>query len=586
MEAVPFVLGKSGRGQESHFQLAYCSRRAVFLNLPTEVRGMASAKTNASGSCHFAKVFPRNARSSSGVARAPSFRTTTARGRSCHFLPFGMRHSDDGSFLHRRMAHEGIFEVHRADPLTAGFHQVLGAVHDLDVAFVVNRGHIAGAEPSVLGPTVVLLGRFVVAGGHPRPANLELARRPAVPRRFPFGAHHAQLDKRRRPALLGADFVFFFVRPIVHVRLQQSGGSQRRGLGHPPQMNDAHAVAVEPPHHVHRRRGAAAGDAHFLRKFPAAGIFFERVQHAQPNRGHAAGNGHALVLNQVQDTFGIQVRSRQHQPRACHHAGKRQAPGVGVKHGGHRQNRVLMSDGKRILHALGERVQHNGAMRIDHSLGLTGGARGVAHGHSVVFVHYRVDEIVAGTLEKRLVIVVARGNAAAGVRNHDDALQARVLGEFFIDREQDIVNDQEAVFGVIGDPGDFVGMQTDVQGIKDAPGAGHSKKDFQMARVVPHHRGHTFAAAQAEAGQRVGEAAGAAVKLRVAAPQDGTIRAARNDFHTAKKLSRALQQGRKREGKIHHRPAHRQGASRVSAAHPTIISVSGATHDSRAPQRF
>src|SRR5712691_13503246 len=84
MEAVPFVLGKSGRGQESHFQLAYCSRRAVFLNLPTEVRGMASAKTNASGSCHFAKVFPRNARNSSGAARAPSFRTTTARGRSCH----------------------------------------------------------------------------------------------------------------------------------------------------------------------------------------------------------------------------------------------------------------------------------------------------------------------------------------------------------------------------------------------------------------------------------------------------------------------------------------------------------------------
>src|SRR6266851_856052 len=69
----------------SHFQLANCSRRAIFLNLPTEVRGMVSRKTKASGSCHLAKDFARNARNSSPVARAPSFKTTAARGRSCHF---------------------------------------------------------------------------------------------------------------------------------------------------------------------------------------------------------------------------------------------------------------------------------------------------------------------------------------------------------------------------------------------------------------------------------------------------------------------------------------------------------------------
>lgn len=72
-------------GSDSHFQLANCSRRAVFLNLPTEVRGMASRKTKASGSCHFAKDFPRNSRNSSGVTLAPSFSTMAARGRSCHF---------------------------------------------------------------------------------------------------------------------------------------------------------------------------------------------------------------------------------------------------------------------------------------------------------------------------------------------------------------------------------------------------------------------------------------------------------------------------------------------------------------------
>src|SRR5258708_29798825 len=73
------------RGYCSQFQLANCSRRASFLNLPTEVRGMASRKTKASGSCHLANVSARKARNSSGVACAPSLRTTAASGRSCHF---------------------------------------------------------------------------------------------------------------------------------------------------------------------------------------------------------------------------------------------------------------------------------------------------------------------------------------------------------------------------------------------------------------------------------------------------------------------------------------------------------------------
>src|SRR3989442_14787996 len=68
----------------SHFQLANCLRRGSFLNLPTLVRGMASIKTKASGSCHLAKDSARKARNSCGVALAPSFKTMAARGRSCH----------------------------------------------------------------------------------------------------------------------------------------------------------------------------------------------------------------------------------------------------------------------------------------------------------------------------------------------------------------------------------------------------------------------------------------------------------------------------------------------------------------------
>src|SRR5467141_521383 len=73
------------RGYCSQFQLANCSRRASFLNLPTEVRGMVSIKTKASGVCDLANVCERKARNSCGVALASSFKTMAASGRSCHF---------------------------------------------------------------------------------------------------------------------------------------------------------------------------------------------------------------------------------------------------------------------------------------------------------------------------------------------------------------------------------------------------------------------------------------------------------------------------------------------------------------------
>src|SRR6202158_1738188 len=39
----------------SQFLFGNCSRRAVFLNLPTEVRGISGGNTKASGGCHLAK---------------------------------------------------------------------------------------------------------------------------------------------------------------------------------------------------------------------------------------------------------------------------------------------------------------------------------------------------------------------------------------------------------------------------------------------------------------------------------------------------------------------------------------------------
>jgi hypothetical protein len=68
----------------SHFQSANCWRSLIFMNLPTEVRGISFAKTKASGNCHFANFVLRNWRRSSELTFSLGLRTTTASGRSCH----------------------------------------------------------------------------------------------------------------------------------------------------------------------------------------------------------------------------------------------------------------------------------------------------------------------------------------------------------------------------------------------------------------------------------------------------------------------------------------------------------------------
>ena len=54
-----------------HAASAKRSRKAVFLNLPVAVRGIASMNSMRSGSCHLANWLPRCARSSSGL---PAYR--------------------------------------------------------------------------------------------------------------------------------------------------------------------------------------------------------------------------------------------------------------------------------------------------------------------------------------------------------------------------------------------------------------------------------------------------------------------------------------------------------------------------------
>src|SRR5438552_3906372 len=72
------------------------------------------------------------------------------------FLPLWVRHRYHGGFTDAGMSDNRVLQVHRANPLAAGLHQVFGAVGDLHVAFGIDGDDVAGAEPSIVGPFVAL----------------------------------------------------------------------------------------------------------------------------------------------------------------------------------------------------------------------------------------------------------------------------------------------------------------------------------------------------------------------------------------------------------------------------------------------
>src|SRR5882672_3453218 len=106
-----------------------------------------------------------------------------------------MRHGDHSSLMHCRVAHQRIFQVDGADPLASGLDQVFAAVHQLNASVGVDRGDVAGAEPSVGGPAVTSVGSVVITSGHPRAADFELAHGLPVPRRFTAFTADANVHK-------------------------------------------------------------------------------------------------------------------------------------------------------------------------------------------------------------------------------------------------------------------------------------------------------------------------------------------------------------------------------------------------------
>ena len=134
------------------------------------------------------------------------------------------------------MGHDLVLQFHRADPLAARLDEVLGAVHQADVALSVDSGHVARLEPAVGGERLGRAVVVVVGAGDPGPADLELATRLAVPRLLLVGllVGDSEVHSRGDQPHGRADIGLRIVVEVVQGRLDGAYGGQRAGLRHPP----------------------------------------------------------------------------------------------------------------------------------------------------------------------------------------------------------------------------------------------------------------------------------------------------------------------------------------------------------------
>src|SRR5207245_10692803 len=114
--------------------------------------------------------------------------------------------------------HDRVPELGRRDPLAARLDDVFGPVDDLDVAVGRDLGHVAGAEPLVLGQLAGVVA-VVVAPSDPRPSDLDLGESDAVP---------GQLFAAGRVGDPGLDAGHHHTLRPAHIELVLPGGAGAR----------------------------------------------------------------------------------------------------------------------------------------------------------------------------------------------------------------------------------------------------------------------------------------------------------------------------------------------------------------------
>src|SRR5579863_1386254 len=128
-------------------------------------------------------------------------------------------------------------------------------------------------------------------------------------------------------------------------------------------------------------------------------------------------------------------------------------------------------------------------MRIDDRLRASRRARSEKHGSAILFVELRINEVIVFRRQQFVVIEESGRNVTARVSIDDHPLKARAgRAQRLVNREQSVIDDQKSRAGMVGDRGEFLRMEPQIERVDDSAGAGDPEEAMDVGGVIPHHR--------------------------------------------------------------------------------------------------
>ncbi len=144
------------------------------------------------------------------------------------------------------------------------------------------------------------------------------------------------------------------------------------------------------------------------------------------------------------------------------------------------QDRVGLGNADGVGHASHEGVKHSGTVAVGNPLGIASGARGVTDDGCLVFLESAELEAVTFGGEQGFVVeaFIAWGRA---VSQDDHMFDGGDLGEKLLkERQEGLVDKDQAVFSVASDVAELVGVESQVEGVEHGPHAGDCKVGFEV----------------------------------------------------------------------------------------------------------
>ena len=136
-------------------------------------------------------------------------------------------------------------------------------------------------------------------------------------------------------------------------------------------------------------------------------------------------------------------------------------------------------------------------------------------------------------------------------------LDLRSLPELLEQRDERSVDDHGAVVGVVGDVGEVVRVEAEVERVQDEAAARNAEVRLVVLPVVPAQRRDAVAALEPELPQRDRELLRAGQRLGVGRAVKGLVREPADDLAAAEVRLRPPQQVRERQREVHHQAVHR-----------------------------